>query len=196
MSNNNNAILHARIMGVFFLLAFVFYGVGRHLFDAVHPIARYVGAALIVLNSTVVCFIGIFLRKTLQQFYAWIGGLYLMARIVEAVALASVILNLWPGLHFKSDNLYFGGMLALGLASIPMCWVLFKYRLTPAWLAIWGLVGYSIFSVGFLMELFGKQWSLYLLGVGGLWEVVFACWLIIKNGRHQKAIVLKFKKTI
>ena len=36
------------------------------------------------------------------------------------------------------------------------------------------------------MELFGKAWSMYLLGPGGLWEVVFAIWLIIRGSKSVK----------
>ena len=35
------------------------------------------------------------------------------------------------------------------------------------------------------MELFGKEWSMYLLIFGGLWEIAFAIWLIIKGGRYK-----------
>jgi hypothetical protein len=76
-------------------------------------------------------------------------------------------------------------MLILGLGSIPMCLGLYKYRISPSWLALWGVIGYTLFAFGFLMELFGKQWSMYLLIFGGLWETTFAFWLIIKKGTYN-----------
>ncbi len=86
-----------------------------------------------------------------------------------------------------SDDLgYFLAMLVLGLGSIPMCLTLYKHKISPSWLAIWGVVGYAFFSFGFLMELFGKEWSMYLLGLGGLWEIIFAIWLIIYGGQSVK----------
>jgi hypothetical protein len=48
-------------------------------------------------------------------------------------------------------------------------------------LAIWGLIGYTIFALGFLFELFGKLWSMYFLGLGGLWELFFGVRLIGKK---------------
>jgi hypothetical protein len=42
---------------------------------------------------------------------------------------------------------------------------------------------YAIFSFGFLMELFER--SMYLLSLGGLWEITFAIWLIIKGGQRS-----------
>jgi hypothetical protein len=81
------------------------------------------------------------------------------------------------------DYGYFLGMIVLGIGSIPTCFLLLKYKITPKWLAIWGMIGYAVFAFGFIMELFGKEWSMYLLGLGGLWEIYFAIWLIIKGGK-------------
>ena len=48
------------------------------------------------------------------------------------------------------------------------------------------MIGYSVFAFGFLMEFFGKEWSMYLLALGGLWEITFAIWLIIKGGQNKE----------
>ena len=187
MRSSHTGIIHARIMGALFLLVFVFYGAGRHFFDVANPAIKYIGATLIVINSILVFCIGILFRKILRKHNAWVGSIYFAGRLVEALALANIVINLFQTPNWNDDTAYFVGMLVLGISSVPMCWVLYKYRLSPRWLSIWGLVGYSIFSVGFSMEFFGKQWSIYLLGVAGLWEVVFGCWLIIYNGRYKKS---------
>jgi hypothetical protein len=67
-----------------------------------------------------------------------------------------------------------------------MCLTLYKHKISPPWLAIWGAIGYAVFAFGFLMELFGKEWSMYLLAPGGLWEVTFAIWLIVRGSKHVK----------
>ncbi|HRT13086.1 MAG TPA: hypothetical protein P5134_00555 [Bacteroidales bacterium] len=46
----------------------------------------------------------------------------------------------------------------------------------------------AFLAYGFLLELFGKEWSIYFLGLGGLWEVVFAIWLIIRGSKNVKII--------
>ena len=74
-------------------------------------------------------------------------------------------------------------MLVLGIGSIPMCLTLLKHKIAPSWLAIWGAIGYAVFAFGMLMELFGYEWSMYLLGLGGLWEITFAIWLIIRGSK-------------
>lgn len=177
---NSFEIYKARTIGSFFLLAFIAYGFGRHLFESESNSEKYIGALLIIINSIMVLFIGILLKKTLQKYNIVVGNVYLFTRVFESIALASIVLNLIPTIHISYDYGYFLAMLILGLGSIPMCLTLNKQKISPSWLAIWGVIGYAIFSFGFLMEFFGKQWSMYLLAIGGLWEITFAIWLIIK----------------
>ena len=176
---SSSRIYKARTVGIFFLLAFLAYGFGRYLFDSTNETEKYLGALFIIANSVIVLFIGILFRKTLYQYNPLVGGIYLYTRVFEALALASLVLTLFLEANIPDDLGYFIAMLILGLGSIPMCLTLYKHKIVPAWLAIWGAVGYAIFSFGFLMELFGKNWSMYLLGPGGLWEITFALWLII-----------------
>ncbi len=184
--NNPIVIYNAKVIGSFFLLAFIAYGFGRHLFESGNVSEKYLGSVLIVTNSFMVLFIGILFRKTLQQYSVLVGNIYLFTRVFEATALASIVLNLIPSISVSYNYGYSIAMLVLGLGSIPMCLTLFRQKLSPSWLAIWGMVGYAVFAFGFLMEFFGKEWSLYLLGLGGLWEITFALWLIIKGGRNKK----------
>ena len=86
---------------------------------------------------------------------------------------------------YQMTRIFFA-MLVLGIGSIPMCLALLKHKITPSWLAIWGVIGYAVFAFGFLMELFGKEWSMYLLAPGGLWEVTFAIWLIVRGSKIVK----------
>ena len=44
-----------------------------------------------------------------------------------------------------------------------------------------GVNRYSLLSLGFLMEFFaGNKWSMYLLIIGGLWEITFGIRLIAR----------------
>lgn len=184
--NRNILQIHkARIIGAFFLSAFLLYGVGRNLFESEVFTQKYIGTSLIVLNSIVVLLIGIFLRRTLLKYNALVGNTYLFSRIVEAIALISIVLNLIPEVSISMDSGYFIAMCVLGVGSIPMCYTLYKNKLIPIWLGVWGILGYAVFAFGFLMEFFGKEWSMYLLILGGLWEIVFALWIIIKNGKNE-----------
>jgi len=175
----------ARIIGTLFLLAFLLYGIGSNLFESEVFAQKYIGASLIIMNSIVIFFIGIFLRKTIIKFSVLAGNTYLFSRVIEAIALISIVLNLIPKVNISMDYGYFIAMLVLGFGSIPMCYIFYKHKLAPKWLALWGVIGYAVFAFGFLMEFFGKEWSMYLLIFGGLWEITFAIWLIIKGGRNK-----------
>ena len=184
MKDNSHSfiIFDARAIGAFFLLAFLAYGIGRQLFENTDNPEKYLGALLIVVNSVMVLFIGILLRKTLKRYNPGVGNIYLFTRIFEALALSTILLN---G-NISDDLGYFLAMLVLGIGSIPMCLSLLRHKITPSWLAIWGATGYAVFAFGFLMELFGKAWSSYFLAPGGLWEVTFAIWLIIHGSKNVK----------
>jgi hypothetical protein len=184
MKSNNNSvtIFNARTIGAFFLLVFLAYGFGSSLFKSASNPEKYLGALLIVANSVMVLFIGFLLRKTLKLYNPLVGNIYLFTRLFEASALLTIFLN-----GSKPDDLgYVLAMLVLGIGSVPMCLTLLKHEITPSWLAIWGVIGYAVFAFGFLMELFGKAWSMYFLAPGGLWEVTFAAWLIFSGGKNVK----------
>ncbi|MGI6047952.1 MAG: DUF4386 domain-containing protein [Petrimonas sp.] len=189
MKNKSNAItiFNARIIGIFFLLAFLAYGLGSQLFESTNTPEKYLGASLIIANSVMVLFIGILLRKTLKLYNPTVGNIYLFTRIFEAFALSTILLN---G-STSNDFGYILAMLVLGIGSIPMCLTLLKHKIAPSWLAIWGVIGYAVFAFGFLMELFGKEWSMYLLGLGGLWEVIFAVWLILRGNKNRQICLKK-----
>ncbi len=184
--SNSNKIFKARTIGFFLLGAFLAYGFGRHLFQSAINAEKYLGALLIFLNSAIVLFIGILFRKTLIKYNVLVGNIYLYTRVFEALALLSIILTLFLEVNISDDLGYSLGMLVLGFGSIPMCLTLHKHKIVSSWLAIWGAVGYAIFSFGFILELWGKEWSMYLLGPAGAWEITFAIWLIVKNGSDQK----------
>jgi hypothetical protein len=176
-------IYNARTIGILFLLAFLAYGFGSQLFGSANNSEKFAGALLIAANSVVVLLIGILLRKTLKRYNSVVGNLYLFTRIFEALALSSII---FLKVNLSEDLGYVLGMLVLGIGSIPMCLILHKHKIAPSWLAIWGAIGYALFAFGFLMELFGKTWSMYLLGLGGLWEVTFAIWLIVSGNKIRR----------
>ncbi|HOF00795.1 MAG TPA: DUF4386 domain-containing protein [Spirochaetota bacterium] len=187
MNKKNSAVIfYARLIGAFFLLAFVAYGFGSQLFASEDNPTKILGALLIVTNSLMVLSIGILLGKTLKQYNPLVANIYLFTRIFEAVALSSVIVVMFLKGNVSKDLGYIFGMLVLGIGSIPMCLTLYKHKIAPSWLALWGAIGYAIFAFGMLMELFGYEWSMYLLGPGGLWEVTFAIWLLIRGSKNVK----------
>ncbi len=181
-TKNRTEIYNARTIGSFFLLAFLAYGFGIQLFESQIASEKYFGSVLIITNSKMVLFIGVLFRRTLKQYNVSVANIYLFTRLFESAALSSIVLNLIPAINISEDNGYFLAMFVLGFGSNPMCLTLYKQRILPPWLTIWGVIGYAVFAFGFLMELFDKEWSMYFLPLGGLWEITFAIWLIIKGG--------------
>ena len=177
---NTTRIYKDRIVGLLFLGAFLCYGIGRNLFESQNNSEQLTGSFLIIINSIFVIYIGIFLRKTIKSYHFLVANIYLFTRIIEAIALSSILVNLIPTVNISYDLGYHIAMFSLGVGSIPMCYVLYKNNIVVNWLAIWGIIGYSLLSLGFLMELFGNEWSMYLLIIGGLWEIIFAVRLIAR----------------
>ena len=72
--NNLIKIDKARRIGILFLLAFPAYGFGRSLFESENAAEQYLGAALIIINSTLV-FLWNCLEKTGAFIYSDLGNL-------------------------------------------------------------------------------------------------------------------------
>ena len=86
------------------------------------------------------------------------------------------------------------GMSAVGVSGLMLCYTLYRAKLVPGWLAIWGLVGYATILVGMLSAVMGSGLGDLSSIVGGLWEVVIGVWLIVK-GFNAPVIVSGSAKT-
>lgn len=113
-----------------------------------------------------------------------LGGEYLKATAADAAylqALSSV---------FTQVKLYAYemGMTTLGVSGLMLCYTLYKARLVPRWLAIWGLVGYATIFCGMVSEMMGSGLGLASSLPGGLWEVFIGGWLIVKGFSASAAV--------
>lgn len=93
-------------------------------------------------------------------------------------------------LYFKSlgtlliqANLYAYhlGMIFVGLAGLMMCYMFYRVKLVPRFLAIWGLVGYATILCGSVLEVMGFNLHMIQTIPGGLWELFIGVWLIVKG---------------
>jgi hypothetical protein len=143
---------------------------------------------------------------------------YLAARIVDAVFIAIMVLFVLlqiplgseflktaiPGTYYlqalsnvsvqASQYAYQIGMSALGLAGIMLCYTLYRAKLVPRGVAIWGLAGYAIIFCGMVSEILGSGLGLVSSIPGGLWEVFMGVWLIVK-GFNSSSIASESVKT-
>ena len=76
------------------------------------------------------------------------------------------------------------GTLAFG--ALFMTWFVFRTRMVPRTLALWGVVGYAIHLTGAIAEIFGIHVSLLLSIPAGLFEVTLGVWLIAKGFRSSE----------
>jgi hypothetical protein len=137
---------------------------------------------------------------------------YLAARIVDAVFIAVMVIFILLQIPLGSEYLkaaasdtfylqvlstvsvqasqyaYQIGMSALGISGLILNYTLYKTKLIPRFLAVWGLVGYAIIFIGMLSETMGSGLGLASSIPGGLWEVFIGVWLIAK-GFNSSAFV-------
>src|SRR5215213_627343 len=130
---------------------------------------------------------------------------YLGFRIVNAVFLAVMVLFILLQIPLASEYLKAAGsdtsflqalsnvfmqaqlyaynvaMTFVGVASLLLCYTLYKAKLVPRLLAIWGLVGYAIILCGSVLEVLGFGLLSIHAIPGGLWELFIGVWLIVKG---------------
>src|SRR4051794_36162100 len=185
----------ARIVGVLFLAGFLAYGVGNLIAmgivrsdDRSSSTALFVtGAALMLLNSAFVIGIGVLMFPVLRPHNKAIAEGYLGTRIFEGVGLAIGVVTLIvvtdSAAAIHANSVFYNiAEAGLGIGSLFFCALLFRTRLVPRFLAVWGFIGYACFAGGTLLELFGVAGA-GLVGVtpGGLFEVTFGIWLIARG---------------
>ncbi len=179
-------IRHGRTIGFLFLAAFAAYGFGNMLFEWEEKVYSFFGGMLIATNSLIVIAIGLLMRRALVRHNALVADAYFFTRFMEGVLLGTGLLQGVTGHAPSLAEGYIFAMLLLGIGSVPMCYVLYRKHLAPAWLAIWGMAGYILLAIGFFMDAFGYSISMYMLVPGGLWEVAFALCLILVPAKIQK----------
>jgi hypothetical protein len=97
---------------------------------------------------------------------------------------------------FIQTNLYAYqiAMTFLGLAGLMLCYVFYRAKLVPRFVALWGLVGYATMLCGSVLEVLGFDLRLIHTIPGGLWELFIGVWLIAK-GFNSSAFVSESAKT-
>jgi len=148
---------------------------------------------------------GVLMFPILKQHHERIAFGYLASRIVDAVFIAVMVLfvllqipvatafvkSAVPDSAFLQSlsgvlaqgqlYAYDIGMITLGLAGLMLCYTLYRAKLLPRLLGIWGLLGYAILLVGMLSDVMGSGLGLASSIPGGLWEIFVGGWLIAKG---------------
>ena len=155
---------------------------------------------------------GVLMFPVLKQYSERMAIGYLAFRILDAVFIAVMVLLMMIQIPLGSEYLksatvnasfleavsavsvqasqyaYQIGMSTLGVAGLILCYTLYKAKLVPGWLAVWGFVGYATILVGMLSAIMGSGLGDLSSLPGGLWEVFIGVWLIVK-GFSSSAVV-------
>jgi hypothetical protein len=155
---------------------------------------------------------GILMFPVLKPHNERIAVGYLGSRIIDAVFIAVMVLFILlqiplgreyvkaaapdaSALHAlttvsqqASQYAYQIGMIAVGFAGLMLCSTLYRAKLVPGPVAIWGLVGYAIILCGMVSAVMGSGLGLVSSIPGGLWELFIGVWLIAK-GFNSPAII-------
>jgi hypothetical protein len=88
----------------------------------------------------------------------------------------------------SSDTAYQIAMIALGLGSIPLCYLLYRTKIIPQFISVLGLIGYAALISSALLEVFGYSTGvvIFLYLPGALFEIIFPIWLIVKGFKPSK----------
>jgi hypothetical protein len=73
------------------------------------------------------------------------------------------------------------GMVIWGLGGLMFTALLYKSKIVPSFISIWGFLGYIVFALGAVAELFGYQIGLICDIPGGLFEIFISIWFITKG---------------
>jgi hypothetical protein len=180
----------ARTVGALMLAAFLLYGIGSSIATTAAPGALLTaGVTLMLANSVAVIAIGALMLPILRPHTPAIAIGYLGTRIFEGLFLAAgavALLLASPGTNFLAYNIAMAG---LGLGSLFFCVALYRARLVPRFLAIWGFVGYAAFAAGCILELAGVFGAGLVSAIpGGLFELFFGVWLIVRGFSSTAAV--------
>ncbi len=86
------------------------------------------------------------------------------------------------------------GMAIWSLGGLMFCSILYRYKLIPRLMSVWGVAGYTVFLSGCILAIFGVDFGLIHTAPGALFEVFLSLWLIVK-GFNSRATVPEPDKT-
>jgi hypothetical protein len=165
-----------------------------------------IAAFLLLIDAVAVVVIPALLFPFFNRCNGHLARLYPGARIVESVVLVIGVVGLLSLVTLSRDyvptspdaagqrasgtallamydwGVLLGILFFFALAGLLLNYVLFRYRLVPRWLAVWGLIGIALLMIEGGFEAFEVDINLELMSLPfAIQEMVFAVWLIVKG---------------
>ncbi len=163
------------------------------------------GAFLLLIDAIAVVVIPVLLYPTFKTHNPPLARLYPVSRIVESVVLVIGVVGLLSVVTLSRDYVegspdaasylassdalvavydwgaLLGIMLFFALAGLLLNYLLYRARLVPRWLAVWGLIGIALLLIEGALEAFDVD-NLAIMSLPfAIQEMVFAVWLIVKG---------------
>jgi MFS family permease len=79
---------------------------------------------------------------------------------------------------------WLGPMAVFSVSALILNWLLYRSRVVPTWISIWGFVGGLLLLASAVIEMFGQAlgwWQAIFTAPIGVNEMVLALWLIVKG---------------
>ncbi len=184
-------------VGILFILQMVTAMVGTSLIQAfvdgdTDRAPMTVGVLLMMCSGLAVVGIGLLMYQVLKTVNQNLAFWYPVLRIVEFAVSAACGIYLLVQLEVVPNHLLWV-YIPTGIGGLILTYLLFVSRLVPRPIAVLGLIGYGMFTLGVPLDLLGvvdlnEGAGLALLVPGGLFElVVLPIWLIAKGFRSPSS---------
>ncbi|WP_327004514.1 DUF4386 domain-containing protein [Dactylosporangium sp. NBC_01737] len=180
-------------VGILFIVQMVTAMVGTSLIEAFlngdtarSPLT--VGVLLMMCSGVAVVGIGLLMYQVLKPVNQRLAFWYTALRIVECAVSAGCGVYLLTQSHVVPNHMLWV-YIPTGFGGVILTYLLFVSRLVPRPIAVLGLAGYTLLTLGVPLDLLGmlnmnEGTGLALLAPGGLFEAVFLpIWLIAKGFR-------------
>ena len=188
----------ARAVGILFVVQMVTAMFGTSLMQAfvdgdTDRTAMTVGVLLMMCSGFAVVAIGLLMYPVLKQVNPTLAVWYPILRVVECLVSAACGVYLLTRLEVVPNHLLWV-YVPTGVGGIILTYLLVVSRLVPRPIALLGLVGYGLLTVGVPLDLLGlldmsEGAGLLLVVPGGLFELVFLpIWLITQGFSAPRSV--------
>jgi Domain of unknown function (DUF4386) len=173
LSANSMTLAFAAVLWLMAVVGDAAHGV--LMFPVLKPHSERIAVGYLAFRIMDAVFIAIMVLFVLLQIP--LGSAYLSAAAADAPALRTLSTLLSQAERYSYEI----GMITLGLSGLMLCSTLYRAQLVPRWLALWGLVGYAVITVGMVSAIMGSGLGDLSSYPGGLWEGFIGVWLIVKG---------------